>query len=407
MVFMLATLPLWAQDEVETSLETADTTEASVKVIPFQLTLVSPLGTNGLSSGKVANNVSINIFAGISGGVYGMELGGLANFSKGDVIGLQAASLLNGGLGQVKGAQLSGIGNYNKDKVVGLQASGLLNVNTAEVLGTQMSGIMNYSMKNFTGFQGSGILNTHIGTFTGLQAAGITNVTTKSFTGAQLSAITNTIVGDLQGLQLSMVNVTTKTTSGAQLGLFNYSRNVKGLQFGLINIADSVEKGAAIGLFTYVRHGYHKFEVESNETFYGNVTFKSGVKNLYMIYTAGFKHENGINYWAPGIGIGTLSRITNKIDLNTDLIVRQVNEGEWWTEELNMLNTLSLNFGYNISDKFAIYGGPSLNVMVSGIKDNEGNIVGGSFTPDWSFFDDTYDYNRVKMYVGVKAGIRF
>ena len=81
--------------------------------------------------------------------------------------------------------------------------------------------------------------------------------------------------------------------------------------------------------------------------------------------------------------------------------------GVWWTEELNLLNSLSLNLAYNFSDKLAIYGGPSLNVTVSSIRDEEGNLIGESFSPDWDFFEETYADNKVKMYMGFKVGLRF
>lgn len=86
---------------------------------------------------------------------------------------------------------------------------------------------------------------------------------------------------------------------------------------------------------------------------------------------------------------------------------RQVNEDEWWTKDLNMLNTLKVNVAYQLSEKVQLYGGPSLNVAVSGIEDNEGNIIGESFTPSWGFYSKSYDHHKVKMYLGFNAGIRF
>jgi hypothetical protein len=258
------------------------------------------------------------------------------------------------------------------------------------------------------GVQASGLINTTVGNVKGLQLSGVTNVATKPVIGAQITGLVNTTVGTMTGLQLAgVVNVATEKIDGAQIGLVNYAQTIKGFQFGLINVADSVEKGAALGLFTYIRHGYHRFEIEANETFYANATFKSGVEKLYMIYTVGFKHQNGINYWSPGIGIGSLVHLSPTFDMNLDLITRQVNEGEWWTDELNLLNTLDLNLAYKFSEKLSIYGGPSFNVVVSGITDNEGNIIGDSFSPSWNFSDITYDDNRVKMYIGFNAGIRF
>ena len=397
----MVTTNLFAQD-------TTISTPAEVKVIPFQLTLISPLGTNGLNSSKVANNASINMLAGISAGVKGAEIGGLVNVSLGNINGAQIAGLFNSSNGTTSGVQLSGLGSYNKGHLTGAQISGLANVNSAAVTGAQVGGLFSYAMEEVNGAQISGLVNTVVGKVDGAQISGLVNLATEPVKGAQITGIVNTTIGDVNGLQLAgITNVTTRKIDGTQIGLVNYAKTVKGFQLGLINISDSIESGVALGLITFVRHGYHKFEIEGNETFYANASFKSGVRHLYMIYTVGYKFRDETNYWAPGFGIGTIFKVGSKFDINADLITRQVNEGEWWTDELNLLNSLSINVAYNFTDRFAIYGGPSFNVSVSQIKDDEGNIVGGSYMPNWGFFDKTYDNETVKMYIGFKAGIRF
>ena len=133
----------------------------------------------------------------------------------------------------------------------------------------------------------------------------------------------------------------------------------------------------------------------------------SGVQHFYTIYTVGFKTQNGTSYWAPGLGFGTLSHLSNRLDFNADYVFRQVNEGEWWTDEVNVLHSLSLNLAYKLSDKLSLYGGPSINVSQSGITDDEGNIIGESFSPDWAFYDEINEDIRTKIYIGFKGGIRF
>lgn len=401
LLFNMVTINLFAQ-------QAEITVPEEVKVIPFQLTLISPLGTNGLNSSKVANNASINMLAGISAGVRGAEIGGLVNVSLGNITGAQIAGLFNGSNGAISGVQLSGLGSYNKGQLIGAQVSGLGNVNSAAVTGAQVGGLFGYAMDEVNGAQISGLANTVVGRVDGVQLSGIVNVATQAVKGVQITGIVNTTIGNVNGLQLAgITNVVTQTIDGTQIGLVNYAKTVKGFQLGLINISDSVERGVALGLITFVRHGYHKFEVEGNETFYVNATFKSGVRHLYMIYTVGYKFRDETNFWAPGFGVGTIFGVGTKFDINADLITRQVNEGEWWTEELNLLNSLSVNVAYNFTDRLAIYGGPSFNVSVSQIEDSEGNIIGGSYLPDWGFFDKTYDNETVKMYIGFKAGIRF
>ena len=57
---------------------------------PFQISLVPGVSTHGTLSSQVINNFSLNIFGGYSGGVAGIELGGLFNIDKKDAQYLQA-----------------------------------------------------------------------------------------------------------------------------------------------------------------------------------------------------------------------------------------------------------------------------------------------------------------------------
>jgi len=390
----IALLRANAQDTGE-NVEDAVTDSTHVntyKTVPVQLTFIYPMGTNGFQAAKIPVNLSINILAGMSGGVEGLEVGSLVNFANGDVTGVQAA----------------GLANFSTGNIIGIQASGLASGSLGTLRGVQFSGLTSFNKGYMVGMQVSGLANVNTDSVAGVQFAGLVNVTTRNMAGLMASGISNTTVGNFNGAQLSgILNVTTQELNGVQIGLMNYARTINGFQLGLVNIAHSADKGAALGLFTYIRTGYHKFEVESNETFYLNTTFKSGVERLYMIYTIGFKTKGDKAYWAPGFGIGTYFTLSEKLSMNTDLIARQVNEDEWWTKDLNMLNTLKVNVAYQLSEKVQLYGGPSLNVAISGIEDNEGNIIGESFTPSWAFYSKTYDHKQVKMYLGFNAGIRF
>ncbi len=342
---------------------------------PAQVSFVYPLGSNGIDAYKYTNNVSLNILAGMSGGTDGLELGGLANISRGHVNGLQAAGLLNTSAMYVKGLQMGGIANFHQGESVGAQAAGIANFNEDKFQGLQLAGISNISG----------------GKMDGLQAAGISNITRGNVYGWQLAGISNIATGKI---------------SGAQVGLINYAKSVHGFQLGLINVTDKVEKGAVLGLFSYVKNGYTRVEVEANETFYANLTVKNGLPWLYNIYMVSYKSKGNKTFWAPGIGLGSYQQISNKLGVNVDLTAQQVNEDEWWTENLNMLNKLKVDLSYKIGERTEIYGGPSFNVTVSGIKDNEGNIIGESFTPSWKSFEKTYTHNKVTTYVGFNLGVR-
>ncbi len=349
--------------------------ELPVKHMPAQLTLIYPLGSNGIHSYQVVNNFSVNLLAGASAGVQGFEIAGLSNFTKGNVVGAQLSGLINGNNGNVKGYQSAGLINIVKGNVVGLQHAGLVNITTRGVKGAQISGLVNTNIRQFTGVQAAGLVNSNIGDFKGLQISG-------------------------------GVNVVSKQINGLQIGLINLAKKMDGFQIGLVNIADSVGKGGGLGLINFYRNGYHALELESNETFYANLTFKSGVEKLYMIYTLGYKKKGGVNFWAPGIGIGSLFHLSDRLAMNVDAISRQVNEGKWWTDELNQINSLKINASYSINKRVSIYGGPSYNIVISSIKDAEGNIIGDSFSRG-GFYDKTRSNTRIKMFIGVNGGIRF
>jgi len=375
---------------------------------PFQLSIIYPIGTNGTDAIHYVNNFSLNLFAGVSAGVDGFEFGGIANHSKGNIDGVQIAGISNSSEGYLKGIQFSGISSYNKGKVKGWQVAGISSLNTDKVYGAQLSGISSIVTAQLQGAQISGISSVARGKVFGAQISGIVSVSSNNVHGIQLSGITNVTRGNHKGAQISgIANVASGRMDGTQIGLFNYANKLKGIQIGLINISDSVEKGVPIGLISFVRSGYHKMEIEANETFYANVTYKSGVQRFYNIYTVGYTTRNDKSIWAVGLGFGTLMHLSKKVNMNIDLIARQVNEDEWWSKELNMLNTLKINASYRVSKGMKVYGGPTFNISVSGKKDSEGNVIGDSFVP-YHFFNETYNNNNnVKMYIGFNAGLRF
>ena len=230
-----------------------------------------------------------------------------------------------------------------------------------------------------------------LGKVNGLQVAGISNVTKGNVYGWQLAGITNVATGKISGLQI---------------GLANYAKTLRGFQLGLVNVAETVEEGAVLGLFSFVKNGYTRVEIEANETFYANISVKNGLPWLYNIYMVSYKNKGDKTYWAPGIGLGTFLPISNKLGVNIDLTSQQVNEDKWWTEDLNLLNKLKMNVSYRLGNRMEIYGGPSFNLTISGIRDAEGKVIGESFSPSWKSYEHTYPNNKLKTYVGFNLGIR-
>lgn len=360
----------------------------------IQISFLPFLGSNGPLSGNVINNYSINMIGGYSMGTKQIELGFIVNMDRGDVSWLQVA----------------GIGNLVGGNVYGLQASGFFNVNGGETKAAQLTGFGNVNFEDFQGVQLAGFANTNLAMAQGVQIAGIGNFTRASSTGVQIAGLSNVQIGDYSGSQFSAgSNFASQRISGSQIaGIFNYGRRVHGTQIGLINYADSLG-GVPVGLISFVSKGYHKIEISSDEIFYANVAFRTGVRKFYNILMAGMKPETPSGsepVWTFGYGIGTAPKIFRWLDLNLDLTSQHVDQGSF-TSQLSLLNKIHVGLDFQLARKMSIYGGITLNGYLTKTSypdypvlftDHHPNII---YEQTWS--DDT----NLKMWWGLKAGIRF
>jgi hypothetical protein len=344
---------------------------------PVQVTFITPVGSNGLSSWNTGNDFSLNVLFGMNGALKGAEFSGLAGLIRGDMDGAQFAGLVNTAGGNIKG----------------FQAAGLVNVAGGSITGAQVSGLVNVAAHSGRGFQAAGLVNVAMGNRIS-QVGGLASVET----------------GDTKGVQINgLAGITTGKTDGAQIsGLFNYTKTLHGVQIGLFNYADTVEKGTPIGLFSIVHHGgYRAFELTANETFYGNASFKLGVKQLYSIFTTGAAIRNDTVVWGWGLGFGTLVPLSKKTDLSIEGICYQVNVGEWFTHGPNLLNKINLSLGWHVAKSVALVVTPSWNITVSDMLDEYGEPVDKSFAP-YDVYDHTFSNGfNVKMYPGLAVGVRF
>lgn len=122
----------------------------------FQFGLFPPISSNGISSGKTVNSVSINLLGGYSAGTRAFELGGVWNASREYTKGLQIAGLLNYSANSCNSVQISGFGNIATSGKSPLQLSGLFNV-AEHVNGLQLSALVNVA-KTVNGVQ-FGLIN--------------------------------------------------------------------------------------------------------------------------------------------------------------------------------------------------------------------------------------------------------
>jgi len=348
----------------------------STRVSPFHLSFVTPLGTNGFESWNTTNRVSVNVFAGYSGGLKGVEVAGFANALKEDMNGVQVAGFCNNTFGTANGLEIAGFWNFNRHRINGMQISGFANVALGVVDGFQGSGFANYARGASYG-QASGFVNVSTGDVSGVQGAGFVNIT----------------VGDTRGVQAAgFANVTTGNQTGVQAaGFFNYARKLRGLQVGVVNVADTVEKGIPIGLLSFVRNGYKVIQIGGNETLYGEISFKTGTTRFYNILSVGAAMKDHSMKWGWGYGIGTLVPVARRLDLSLEGVSYHINEDAWFTSRLNILNRLNVSANYNLTGRIGLYAGASWNVLVSTLENHEGWQVGHAV---------------ISMYPGFTAGLR-
>jgi hypothetical protein len=350
-------------------------TNTQVKINSFQMSFITPMGTNGINSWKVTNRVSLNIFAGYAGGLDGVEIGGFSNVIKGDMKGIQLVGYSNVVLGSSNGAQISGFSNVTKKYTKGVQVSGYSNViaDSAEVI------------------QISGYSNVIKGSNKGMQISGFSNYSGGYRCGAQICGFSNVIKGNAKVIQISgFSNVTTKDLTGVQVSsFFNFARKVKGSQIGFINICDSISHGVPIGFFSFVRKGgYHTIEIGGDETFWGQANLKLGVAHFYNIFSMGAKMSSSDIIWGVGYGIGTLMPINSKMSVNLDIISYHVNQDTYyyWYDYINNLNKIKLNVSYKMNNLFTVYGGLTYNIYITDRLTREGNQIDDNIAP-WSIYD--------------------
>lgn len=375
----------------------------NTKEVPFQLTFITPLGTNGTNAGNSINKVSFNILAGYAAGLNGAEFGGIANINR----------------DFMKGAQFAGITNFTGGVADGVQLAGITNINGADSKVAQFAGILNMNGGSTNGFQGAGICNFTLGSSKVVQAAGIGNFA-NDVQGAQLAGIINIASGYIDGAQIAGIGNFSMKAKGAQIagitniteyakgtqiaGILNIARNVDGMQIALLNVADTVRNGIPIGMLSIVRDGYREFEVGISEGLNNYASYKIGVHQFYNIFSVGMQYLSDQFRWGFGYGIGTHLADKDDFKINLEAMSYHINEGSHWTSSYNGLQQLKLTFGGPASRFATFYAGPTFNLMVSNLE-NDNEKTGSNFPP-YYIVSGTSGNTNLKFWVGFTAGIR-
>lgn len=222
----------------------------------------------------------------------GLQLAGLSNFTganafTGMTLKEQENKVKSGFEANLSGIQLAGLTNVVLNNVFGAQIAGALNLSKGALQGFQVSGLSNIVYKYSFGVQVSALWNVSLQSMDGVQMAGLANYTHGGLYGIQVAAIN--LAGVIEGknstdkkypsgVQAGLVNHAGKM-NGFQIGLINIARRMQGTQIGLINIyrggtATETRDGTAIGLVNAGDFGYAS--VYCNEIFLTNVEIATG-----------------------------------------------------------------------------------------------------------------------------------
>ncbi len=322
----------------------------------FQLSFITPLGTNGWDSYLYANTFSLNILGGYSYANTVLELGGLYNFNSEYTSGFQGAGLLN----------------YTGRGENVFQFAGLANLSAGGNSTLQFAGIGNLA-NSITGLQGATIVNI-ADTVKGIQVSGVINMAT--------------IVEGFQGSPFFNI---AETVKGVQLGLINYAQEIEGVQLGLINI---VEKG-----------GKKELELSFSDTLNAVISFKLGTDYFYTIFSNGTHFLNYRFEYAPGMGIGTQFTWNKGWSNQIEAMVYQLTEDTIFTTPVNMLTQVKLLTSKTIVGGLNFFAGPTANMTITQLKDDNGDFY-SSIAP-WTMWENNSDSTKLRFWVGFSAGLTY
>jgi len=345
-----------------------------MREVPFQITLIPPIGTNGFYAGNTINRFSLNIIAGYAAGLEGVEFGGFANINRNVTTGVQFAGFTNISGGEISAVQFAGFANINNGNTKGAQFSGFTNINNGPTNGLQAAGFANFTRKD------SKLV----------QLAGFSNFS-HNLEGTQIAGFCNLSSGTVEGVQIS--------------GFLNTARIVKGVQVGFLNIADTVKQGIPIGFLSLVRNGFREFEIGFSEGLNTYASFKIGVKQFYNIFSIGMQSISDRFRWGWGYGIGT--HLTDREDykVNLELMSYHINEGVWFTNAYNGLQQAKLTIARSVNENVSLFAGPTLNLMISDYY-KHGHLRSGSGFAPYHISNHWSGSTNLKFWIGFNAGLR-
>jgi len=350
----------------------------------------------------LGNIPASTLLIGQAKGLDGLEIGGFMNMEKDFSTGSQIAGFGNLVGGDFEGFQCSGFMNINNGSFKGAQVGGFMNINKKEFEGVQIGGFLNSNGNATEGIQCAGFLNLAEGSGDLIQIGGFANITKGEINGIQTSGFINTCKGNSEILQIAGFANVAENVDGVQLsGFINTAKLVKGVQIaGFINVCDSID-GIPIAFLSFAKqNGYSAFELSSNNTLFLNGSWKTGVRQFYNILTVGYRPGRG-NNWGFGYGIGTDIRISEVNSICIEAVSYHINEASIWTNKVNLLNQLRVNYNFGSVDAMKFFAGPTYNIFITDPSFQKADIV-----PSWAIRYGGYN-NNVWGWFGINAGFRF
>ncbi|MEX1363497.1 MAG: hypothetical protein AB1Z98_10245 [Nannocystaceae bacterium] len=219
--------------------------------------------------------------------------------------------------------------------------------------------------------------------------------------------------GSLRGLQVGAINHVGEGR-GMQAGLINVGRGrVRGVQVGLINYAE--EADASFALIPVTKKGGIRPEVWTSDT----AAFQFGVrlpaKYTYAFFAGGVHpfartrparlarddDEPGTTLMA-GMGFGGRLPVRDDLSLEADLSGWVVTGGLRAGTPIGSLTKVRAMVSWQLRPRFAVWGGPTLNVLVDGFA---GDVARPGY--GWVAASQSVDGIRMRWWPGFAAGLRF
>lgn len=378
---------------------------ASLASFPIQISLLPSIGTNGLMSGGMTNHFSLNVLAGYSNGVAGLEIGGLVNINREQMLGMQVGGLANIVGGNTAGFQVAGLANHVRGSAMGFQAGGLYNVVREEVYGIQVGGLANIAGRDVYGLQVAGLVNRAKGNVRMMQIGGLVN-RADDVGGFQIAGLANQAQGDVGGFQIAgLANNADGRVAGFQIaGVFNRAERVQGIQIGLINVADTLE-GVAIGLVNISQNGYKAVSLSSTEVNDAQLSIRSGREYFYSILSLGARLRSGRHQaWSYGGGLGTSLGITPSLRLELELWIEQVNEDGLGPGRLNLVQSLRPGITLRPTSWLELNGGAAISLGVANAINANGEFI--SDVPRNPFYSESFGPTQLSAWLGYQGGLR-